>query len=87
MHTTRSVVARLRNCRVRVRKYLKSAFALPCAIDCLNFSEIDAFHSGGANAMFADGSVHFLAANTPLQVVAALRTRNVGEVVPSGCVN
>ncbi len=38
-------------------------------------------HPGGANASFADGSVRFLAADTPLRQVAALATRAGGEAV------
>jgi prepilin-type N-terminal cleavage/methylation domain-containing protein/prepilin-type processing-associated H-X9-DG protein len=43
--------------------------------------ELTSQHPGGVNVLFADGSVHFLknsTANTPL---AALCTRNLGEVI------
>src|SRR5262249_54506189 len=30
-----------------------------CAINCINDGEVYAFHPGGANTVFADGSVHF----------------------------
>ena len=36
-------------------------------------------HSGGANAVFADGSVHFLRANSDICVFARLATRAGGE--------
>jgi prepilin-type processing-associated H-X9-DG protein len=39
------------------------------------------FHSGGANALFADGSVRFLQAGMSIQVLAALITRAGGEIV------
>jgi prepilin-type N-terminal cleavage/methylation domain-containing protein/prepilin-type processing-associated H-X9-DG protein len=52
-----------------------------CAINCTNDHEIYSFHSGGANAVFADGSVHFLRAGMNIQVLAALVTRAGGEVV------
>jgi prepilin-type N-terminal cleavage/methylation domain-containing protein/prepilin-type processing-associated H-X9-DG protein len=55
----------------------------PCAINCLNFSELYAFHTGGCNVVMTDGSVRFLAANTPLYIVAAMRTRATGEVIPA----
>jgi prepilin-type processing-associated H-X9-DG protein len=50
-------------------------------INVVNDSEIYAFHVGGAHALFADGSVHFLSENISLQTLAALGTRNGGEVV------
>jgi prepilin-type processing-associated H-X9-DG protein/prepilin-type N-terminal cleavage/methylation domain-containing protein len=40
-------------------------------------------HSGGANILFADGSVRFVNKNTPLAVLQALSTRATGEVIPS----
>jgi prepilin-type N-terminal cleavage/methylation domain-containing protein/prepilin-type processing-associated H-X9-DG protein len=52
-----------------------------CAINCTNNREVYSFHPGGANAVFADGSVHFLKAGTDLRVLAALVTRAGGEVV------
>jgi prepilin-type processing-associated H-X9-DG protein len=53
----------------------------PCAINCTNDGEVYSFHPGGANAVFADGSVHFLRANMTINVLAALITRAGGEVV------
>jgi prepilin-type N-terminal cleavage/methylation domain-containing protein/prepilin-type processing-associated H-X9-DG protein len=54
----------------------------PCAINCTNERQVYSFHSGGANAVFADGSVHFLQVGMSIQVLAALVTRAGGEVVP-----
>jgi prepilin-type N-terminal cleavage/methylation domain-containing protein/prepilin-type processing-associated H-X9-DG protein len=54
----------------------------PCAINCTNNGEVYSFHPGGANAVFADASVHFLRANMTINVLAALITRAGGEVVP-----
>jgi prepilin-type processing-associated H-X9-DG protein len=51
----------------------------PCAINCTNDHEVYSFHPGGANAVFADGSVHFLQAGMSLRVLAALVTRAGGE--------
>jgi prepilin-type N-terminal cleavage/methylation domain-containing protein/prepilin-type processing-associated H-X9-DG protein len=53
----------------------------PCAINCTNDREVYSFHPGGANAVFADGSVHFLKANISIRVFARLVTRAGGEVV------
>jgi prepilin-type N-terminal cleavage/methylation domain-containing protein/prepilin-type processing-associated H-X9-DG protein len=56
----------------------------PCALNCTNDREVYAFHSGGANAAFADGSVRFLEASLSIRVLAALVTRAGGEVVSAG---
>jgi prepilin-type processing-associated H-X9-DG protein len=56
----------------------------PCAINCTNDGELYSFHPNGVNAVFADGSVHFLRAGMSIQVLAALVTRAGGEVVPAG---
>jgi prepilin-type processing-associated H-X9-DG protein len=53
-----------------------------CAINCTNDREVYSFHPGGANAVFADGSVHFLGASMDIRVFAGLVTRAGGEVVP-----
>jgi prepilin-type processing-associated H-X9-DG protein len=41
-------------------------------------------HPGGANLLFADGSVHFLKNTISLITYAALGSRNGGEVISSG---
>jgi prepilin-type processing-associated H-X9-DG protein len=53
----------------------------PCAINCTNDFEFYSFHTGGANAAFADGSVHFLGASIDINVLVKLVTRAGGEVV------
>jgi prepilin-type N-terminal cleavage/methylation domain-containing protein/prepilin-type processing-associated H-X9-DG protein len=53
----------------------------PCAVNCTNQHEVYSFHAGGANALFADGSVHFLSEGINIRVLAALITRAGGEVV------
>jgi prepilin-type N-terminal cleavage/methylation domain-containing protein/prepilin-type processing-associated H-X9-DG protein len=53
----------------------------PCAINCTNDHEVYSFHPGGANAGFADGSVHFLHADLDIRIFARLVTRAGGEVV------
>jgi prepilin-type N-terminal cleavage/methylation domain-containing protein/prepilin-type processing-associated H-X9-DG protein len=59
----------------------------PCAVNCVNYEEIYAFHPGGANVLFGDGSVHFLNANTSLRIAAFLLTRAGGEVLPANAFN
>ncbi len=54
----------------------------PCAVNCTNDGEVYAFHPGGAQAAFADGSVHFLPAALSVEVLAALVTRAGQEVLP-----
>ncbi len=46
-----------------------------------SLDEIASLHPGGAHAVFADGSVHFLSESLTLEIVAALCTRNSQEVV------
>jgi prepilin-type N-terminal cleavage/methylation domain-containing protein/prepilin-type processing-associated H-X9-DG protein len=48
----------------------------PCPLNCSNNSEIYSFHPAGANAVFADGSVHFIEDSIPLCTLAALITRS-----------
>lgn len=52
----------------------------PCAINCTNADEIWAFHPGGANILFGDGSVRFVAEAVSIRTVAAMITRMGGEV-------
>jgi prepilin-type processing-associated H-X9-DG protein len=52
-----------------------------CMINCTSNNEIYSFHPGGSNALFADGSVHFLKDTLSVQIVAALVTRAGGEIV------
>jgi prepilin-type N-terminal cleavage/methylation domain-containing protein/prepilin-type processing-associated H-X9-DG protein len=52
----------------------------PCMINYTSNNEIYAWHTAGANTLFADGSVHFLTESTPAPLIIALVTRNGGEV-------
>jgi prepilin-type N-terminal cleavage/methylation domain-containing protein/prepilin-type processing-associated H-X9-DG protein len=61
-----------------------AAFFGPCAINSTNDREVYSFHTGGANVVFADGSVHFLRAEIGIRVFAKLVTRDGGEVVSAG---
>jgi prepilin-type N-terminal cleavage/methylation domain-containing protein/prepilin-type processing-associated H-X9-DG protein len=54
----------------------------PCAVNCINYEEVYAFHPGGANTLFADGGVRLLKANLDINVLAQLITRSGGEVLP-----
>jgi prepilin-type processing-associated H-X9-DG protein len=54
----------------------------PCAMNCSNDNEIYSFHSGGANALMADGSVRSLSESIDIRTLAALTTRAGGEVAP-----
>jgi prepilin-type processing-associated H-X9-DG protein len=51
-----------------------------CSINCSNDNELYSFHSGGAQALTADGSVRLLSASISIQQLAALITRNGAEV-------
>jgi len=42
------------------------------------------FHPGGVNALFVDGSVHFLSSSVSSQTFASLVTRSGGETVAEG---
>jgi prepilin-type N-terminal cleavage/methylation domain-containing protein/prepilin-type processing-associated H-X9-DG protein len=52
-----------------------------CALNCTNERQVYSFHAAGANAVFADGSVHFLKADINIRILAALVTRAGGEIV------
>ena len=52
-----------------------------CMINCTNDSEIYAFHTGGANFVFADGSVQYLSATINAATLLALMTRDFGDIV------
>ena len=43
--------------------------------------ELTSRHPGGVNVLFCDGSVHFLKNGIQLKTLAALCTRDLGEVV------
>ena len=53
----------------------------PCAVNCTNNNEVYAFHASGANALFADGSTRNLRAGLDVNIMIALMTRAIGEVV------
>jgi prepilin-type N-terminal cleavage/methylation domain-containing protein/prepilin-type processing-associated H-X9-DG protein len=56
----------------------------PCPINCTNNNETFAFHPGGVNAAFADGSARFLNQNLDIKIYAALITRANSEIIANG---
>jgi prepilin-type N-terminal cleavage/methylation domain-containing protein/prepilin-type processing-associated H-X9-DG protein len=55
-----------------------------CVMNCNNLQgDIYSFHTGGANIVFADGSVHFVRDSVNINTLAALVTKGGGEVVDS----
>jgi prepilin-type N-terminal cleavage/methylation domain-containing protein/prepilin-type processing-associated H-X9-DG protein len=52
-----------------------------CANGCSNDSEIFAFHTGGSNGLFGDGSVRFLMNGLTMNEMQALLSRAGGEVI------
>jgi prepilin-type N-terminal cleavage/methylation domain-containing protein/prepilin-type processing-associated H-X9-DG protein len=54
----------------------------PCAMNCNNLQgDIYSFHTSGANIGFADGSVRFVNQTVSILVLAALVTKQGGEVI------
>jgi prepilin-type processing-associated H-X9-DG protein len=52
-----------------------------CANGCSNDSEIFAFHIGGSNVVFGDGSVRFVKNGLTMSQMQALLSRAGGEVI------
>ncbi|HEY1189319.1 MAG TPA: DUF1559 domain-containing protein [Gemmata sp.] len=53
----------------------------PCTINCNNSQGVYAFHSGGAPAVFCDGSVRFLRQGLDPNILFGIITVNGGEVL------
>jgi prepilin-type N-terminal cleavage/methylation domain-containing protein/prepilin-type processing-associated H-X9-DG protein len=53
----------------------------PCTINCNNSQGVYAFHGGGANAVFCDGSVRFLRQSMHPNTLFGIVTINGGEVL------
>jgi prepilin-type N-terminal cleavage/methylation domain-containing protein/prepilin-type processing-associated H-X9-DG protein len=51
-----------------------------CGVNCSNDYGLYAFHSAGANCLFADGSVRFVPASQDIRILAAQVTAQGGEV-------
>ena len=52
----------------------------PCPMNCNNNNEIYSFHTGGAMAVYCDGSVRFLSQNISIPLIAAAVSAGLGEV-------
>jgi prepilin-type N-terminal cleavage/methylation domain-containing protein/prepilin-type processing-associated H-X9-DG protein len=68
-------------------QYTWSACRTDCNGGCdgasMDYSNAQSYHSGGVNALMADGSVKFLKSSIALSVYWGLGTRNGGEVISS----
>jgi prepilin-type N-terminal cleavage/methylation domain-containing protein/prepilin-type processing-associated H-X9-DG protein len=58
-------------------------FDVACAVNTAPQydNDIHSMHPGGANGLFCDGAVHYLANSLDLATLAAIATRNGGEIV------
>jgi prepilin-type processing-associated H-X9-DG protein len=54
-----------------------------CHTNCTNDNEDYSFHPGGANKLYADGSVRFMKEFTSMNIFARLMSFNGGEVISS----
>ena len=54
----------------------------PCPLNCSNQFGIYSFHPAGANAVYVDGSVHFIPQTVNLFVLFNLLARADGDVIP-----
>ncbi|HVA45231.1 MAG TPA: DUF1559 domain-containing protein [Pirellulales bacterium] len=52
-----------------------------CFVNCVNDSEIYAFHPGGAMVAYVDGSVHYESIDVAPNTLGALCTMNAGEII------
>ena len=73
------------NTAIRVQATSNDGLTMPstdcCVINCNNRMNFYGFHTGGVNAVFGDGSVHFMQQSIAPGVLAALVTRAGGEVI------
>jgi prepilin-type N-terminal cleavage/methylation domain-containing protein/prepilin-type processing-associated H-X9-DG protein len=59
------------------------AFQLYYGCDDGTFENVNSMHPGGANVLFADGSVHFIKSSIAIKTWWALGTKSNGEVISS----
>jgi prepilin-type N-terminal cleavage/methylation domain-containing protein/prepilin-type processing-associated H-X9-DG protein len=57
--------------------------AIGAGLESPGMCTLSSYHPGGANVVFADGSVHFLKDGTNLQTIWALGSRSQGEIISS----
>jgi len=69
-----------RDRRERVRRGIRHD-PRACAINCYNNNEVYAFHPGGANLLFGDGSVRFARSSMTINTLNRPDHRASGEVV------
>jgi prepilin-type processing-associated H-X9-DG protein/prepilin-type N-terminal cleavage/methylation domain-containing protein len=55
----------------------------PCTINCDNVSGFFAFHSGGANFLYADGHVQFVSQTLAPNIAALLTMYSDGQAIPT----
>ena len=53
----------------------------PCVMNCTNDNEVYSFHFGGANFLFADGSVRYLRDSIRAQNFAAYSTKAANDII------
>jgi prepilin-type N-terminal cleavage/methylation domain-containing protein/prepilin-type processing-associated H-X9-DG protein len=51
----------------------------PCVLNCSNWGGFYSFHPGGMNAVYVDGSTHFVAETAESEVIVALVTRAMAD--------
>jgi prepilin-type N-terminal cleavage/methylation domain-containing protein len=52
----------------------------PCHTNCTNVDEVYSFHTGGANHVFADGSVHFIKQSMDIRLFVKFLTRAGNDI-------
>jgi prepilin-type processing-associated H-X9-DG protein len=54
----------------------------PCHTNCTNNNEVYSFHRGGANHVFADGSVRFINSSMDIRIFVKYLTRAGNDITP-----
>jgi hypothetical protein len=66
---------------VPVASNITSTLGSTCSVNCTNQGEIYAFHTGGAQVVMGDASVHFISASIDLRTLQLLCARSDGTPV------